>query len=175
MAFHRFARDRDGVIEFPFKILIIAIVLGITLPLILSGLDKYTKGQDYNQVEREINRLRNAITQVYSQGENASLVVEVEFPNSLEYIKVGANTSIRGYKTGKTYIDPLCYAIFYKMRNDEEKFEIVKSSVKAIPMANNTEGDGPLEFGSGHSKVVFTKRYSLKINSFFIIANHTEV
>ena len=45
MAFHRFARDRDGVIEFPFKILIIAIVLGITLPLILSGLDKYTKGR----------------------------------------------------------------------------------------------------------------------------------
>jgi len=175
VAYHRYAGDRYGVIEFPFKILIIVVVLAITLPLILSGLDRYTEAHDHNQVEREVNRLRNAIVQVYSQGENASLVIEVDLPNSLEYIKLGANTSVRGYKTGRMYVDPLCYAIFYKMKNNEEKFEIIKSSAKGIPTTNNTAGDGPLMFGSGRSKVIFTKLYSPKINAFFIMATYMEV
>ena len=174
MTFHRFEEDRNGVIEFPFKILIIVVVLAITLPLIFSGLDKYTEAQNYNQVEREVDRLKNAVVQVYSQGENASLVVEVEFPDSLEYVKLGSKIAIYSEKTQKTYVNPLSYAIFFKMENDKEEFEIVRSSAKGIPITNNTAGDGPLEFGSGRSSVFFTKLYSPEINAFYIMVTYRE-
>ena len=77
---NRLSGNRKGVVEFPFKILIIAVVLVITVPLILSGLEKYSRRQQYNEVERQVTRLENAMVQVYSQGENASLVLGLSSP-----------------------------------------------------------------------------------------------
>ena len=164
-------RDRAGVIEFPFKILIIAMVLLITVPLILSGLEKYTIAQDYNRTEREMTRLRNAIVQVYSQGENASLVLEVDFPERLDYVRLGDKLVIQDARTGRFRVNPLSNATYYRMEGDEEVSEFVKYSVRSVPVTNKS-GEGGLRFGPGASRIMLTKSFDPRVAMFFIKADY---
>jgi len=167
------SQDRAGVIEFPFKILIIAMVLLITIPLILSGLEKYTIAQDYNQTEREMTRLRNAIVQVYSQGENASLVLEVDLPDRLDYVRLGDALVLRDGQTGRFRVNPFSNATYYKMKGDEEVSEFVKYSVRSVPVSNET-GEGGLRFGPGTSRIMLTKLFDPRIDMFFIRAEYLQ-
>ncbi len=164
-------RDRAGVIEFPFKILIIALVLLITVPLILSGMEKYTIAQDYNRTEREMVRIRNAIVQVYSQGENASLVLEVELPERLDYVKLGDTLVVRDGKTGGFRVNPFSNATYYRMEGDEEVSEFVKYSLRSVPVTNES-GEGGLRFGPGTSRIMLTKLFDPRIDMFFIRAEY---
>jgi|GEM_PF-1631686 hypothetical protein len=165
------SRDRAGVIEFPFKILIIAMVLLITIPLILSGLEKYTLAQDYNQTEREMTRIRNAIVQVYSQGENASLVLEVDLPKSLDYMRLGDSLVVQIGQTGQFRINPFSNATYYRMKGGDEVLEFVKYSVRSVPVSNET-GAGGLRFGPGKSRIMLTKVFDPRIDTFFIRAEY---
>ena len=171
---YRLSRNRRGVVEFPFKILIVAVVLVITVPLILSGLEKYSRRQQYNQVEQQVTRLENAIIQVYSQGENASLALTVEFPDSTEYVRLGGKLVMREVRTGQSILNPLSSIIYYRMRDDPEKTELVESSTRSIPISNS-EGDEALELSSGRSGVILTKLFDPSIKEFFVMATYREV
>ena len=166
-------RDSAGVIEFPFKILIIAMVLLITIPLILSGLEKYTIAQDYNQTEREMTRIRNAIVQVYSQGENASLVLEVDLPDRLDYVRLGDTLVLQNGQTGHFRVNPFSNATYFRMEGGEEVSEFVKYSIRSIPVTNET-GDGGLRFGPGTSRIMLTKLFDSRVSMFFIRAEYLD-
>ncbi len=171
---NRLSGNRKGVVEFPFKILIIAVVLVITVPLILSGLEKYSRRQQYNEVERQVTRLENAMVQVYSQGENASLVLEVEFPDSTEYVRLGSKLVMREVRTGRSILNPLSTIIYYRLRDDPENTELVESSTRSIPITNQGKDDA-LELPAGRSKVVLTKLFDPSVNEFFVMATYREV
>lgn len=164
----RFSRDSEGLVEFPFKILIIAIILIITLPLIFASMERFERINDHNQSMREMDRIVSAIIQVYSQGENASLVIEVEFPDDMEYVKLGDRLEAGSKPFWRSL------GIYYKFRSGPERRVPVESGLTSIPVTD-TAKSGSLEFGSGSSKLQFIKLYSYPIDDFYVSARYLEV
>ncbi len=159
----RFYRDRRGVTELPFKIFIIAVLLTITVPLVLVGLNRYTKAQNENRVIQEIGVLENAITLVYYQGENASLVVDVDFPDIVEYVRLGDGLYGDGGSHWRSW------AIYYKLEGKGETRVPIGTTNYPISLTNSTK-DGGLRIGPGETNIMIRKAYDESIEEFFIMA-----
>ncbi len=63
--------DPSGIEGLPLQLLIVAIVLGITVPVVYAGLDAYDRGQVRTRVEGELLRLTHAAQQYAVAGGGA--------------------------------------------------------------------------------------------------------
>src|SRR5438445_12144161 len=57
------SRDQGGIEGLPLQLLIVAIVAGITAPLVYAGLDAYDRGEVARRVEGEVLRPTRAAQQ----------------------------------------------------------------------------------------------------------------
>lgn len=88
--------DKRGIEGYPLQLMIVVIILAVSLPIIFSAFDSYKKAQAESATEVEVRRIADAIIQTYNQGLGARTIIEIEFPDYVEYVKIGSN------KTDKT-------------------------------------------------------------------------
>ncbi len=131
-------------------------------------MERFEKANEYNRVSGEMDRITNTIIQVFSQGENASLVIDVEFPESIEYVKLGDRLEMSGSVFWRSL------GLYYKFIDGAEIRVPMESGTRSVPVSNST-GRGSLEFGSGRSRLQFVKVYSDALDDFFISAAYLEV
>ncbi len=115
----------EGVLDIPLDLMIVAIILLITIPVVLGVFSYYTNSSAEQQLSSEIKYLKNQIRIVYSQGNNASMVVRVSFPFGVQYIKIGGQLGS---------VDS--HLIRYKMQNGVERNTIVSYGNIAIYMSD---------------------------------------
>ena len=75
-------RDEGGIEGLPLQLLIVAIVAGITAPLVYAGLDAYDRGEVARRVEGEVLRLTRAAQQYAVAGGGGETFV-LDFHNGL--------------------------------------------------------------------------------------------
>ena len=82
-----------GGIELPVKLLISAIILGISIPVTMSYWSAYDLQQTRSDLERELELLAAQIQGVYDSGEGNSRVVEVNIRDGtfarISYVEIG--------------------------------------------------------------------------------------
>ncbi len=119
-------RSDEAVMDYPFRLLIIVIVLAIAIPSMLSALSYYRTRSAEEQLSQEANHIASAVQRVFVQGENASISIEVELPGDTEYMKIGGPLS--------DSVD--CRAIYYKLQGESEDSILVSHGRKDIPMSS---------------------------------------
>ena len=100
--------NQKGLEGLPLQLTIIAIVLGITIPIIVGALYSYDRFNTEQQLRNELGILANAVKKVFLGTLNSSDTVTLHlndgFFTKLEYIKVGGpitqttNTTMIVYK-----------------------------------------------------------------------------
>src|SRR3989304_2070275 len=84
--------DAAGIEGLPLQLLIVAIVMGITVPVVYAGLDAYDHGQVARRVEGEVLRLAHAAQQYAVAGGGAE-TLELDFRGgsftSVLYVWIG--------------------------------------------------------------------------------------
>ncbi len=105
----------DGVIDMPLRLMIIAVILILTVPVVLGVVNYYTRVATEQQLISEIHYLENQMKIVFAQGENASLVVRVTFPYGTQYVIIGGELGTVSARIIK-----------YKMENMVERQDVVK-------------------------------------------------
>lgn len=161
----RISRDERGAIELPYKILIIVILLLITVPMVLSSFNRFSSTREKTQLLTEIGKLESAMVMVYFQGENASLVVEVDIPSCVENVCLGDRLVST---TGSFWRS---WAIYYTIKGESEMRVPVEATNKPVPITNGTLNAG-LELGPGTSKILLTKLYNTEIEENYIMATY---
>ena len=142
-----FLKNERGVEEYHLRILIIAIVLVITVPIIVYSLDYYATIQQENEMGREVERVSDAITQVSIQGAGASMSIEVKLPKETDYVKIGGDLR-----------SPLNSTIRYKLTDEHEKLYVVKNQNRGIPITGDSDkGTEGVTIGGRKSQLVIEK------------------
>lgn len=139
------AGDSDGIEAYPLQLLIIAIVLAITLPIIFSAFNHYQSENDRQLLETEVLRIENALVQVYNQGLGATLYFEVDLPASTDYLKIGGSLDDK--------VGP--YIIIYKVLNNQEEYENINDGRVSIPTTDIHYGT--MELKDGHYTIKMEK------------------
>ncbi|MBS3816426.1 MAG: hypothetical protein KGY76_02560 [Candidatus Thermoplasmatota archaeon] len=119
-------RSEEAVMDYPFRLLIISIVLAIAIPSMLSALSYYRTQSAEEQLSQEVDQIASAVESVYIQGINASTVVDLDLPEETEYVEIGAPLS--------DSID--CRAIYHKIQDQSESSILVKHGREGIPMTS---------------------------------------
>lgn len=92
-----FVKNNKALEGLPLQLTIIAVVLGISIPLIFGAFFSYDKFNTEQQLRNELNILANAAKKVYLGTVNSSDSVTVHinegFFTKIEYIKIGAPIS----------------------------------------------------------------------------------
>ncbi len=139
-------RSEDGVMDYPFRLLIISIVLVIAIPTMLSALSHYRTRSAEEQLSQEANQIASAVESVYIQGVNASTSLEINLPEDTEHLKVGAPLS-RSVHTR---------AIYYQLRGQPEDSILVTHGLRGIPMTS--PHNDTLIIPEGRHRILMVKR-----------------
>ena len=77
----------------PLQLIITAIVLAITIPLMFGALQSYDKSKVENEIQSEINEFISAVQMVYVSGPGNRAIVEFNAPDGaftpIDYVKFG--------------------------------------------------------------------------------------
>ncbi|MEF8874178.1 MAG: hypothetical protein V5A88_05850 [Candidatus Thermoplasmatota archaeon] len=139
-------RSEEAVMDYPFRLLIIIIVLAIAIPMMLSALSYYQTSSAEEQLSQEVNQISSAVESVYIQGVNASTVLEVELPSDTEYVRAGAPLS--------GSVDTR--AIYYQLQGESEHSILVTHGRKGIPMSSPS--NDTLVIPGGSQKISIVKK-----------------
>ncbi len=113
----------EGVVDMPMRLLIVAAILVITVPVVLGIVNYYSVAASEQQLASGVEYLKKQIEIVYSQGDNASMVVRVSFPFGTEFVKIGGQLGSDN-----------SHLIRYKLRNGVERYTVVHYGNIAILM-----------------------------------------
>lgn len=117
-----------GVIDTPFRLLIVLVVLVVAVPLVISLVDRYSAASGEQEMLSVVNYIKDKIIMVYSMGLNASLKIEVSLPAVTEYIKIGGPLNSEE-----------SYLIRAKAYNSPERIIIIKyGNIGVKTTSNNT-------------------------------------
>lgn len=87
--------DNKGVEGLPLKLLIVAIIMGISIPAVLASWHNAERQHTENSLRSELNYLIVRIVQVYQAGPGNAVSVELNLESgvlsSIEYVLVGDN------------------------------------------------------------------------------------
>lgn len=85
--------DQRGVEGLPLKLLIVAIVMGISIPAVLASWSNAERQHTENSLRSELNYLETRIVQVYQAGLGNAISVKLHIESgmlaSIEYVLVG--------------------------------------------------------------------------------------
>ena len=121
--------NEEGVIDMPMRLMIIAAILVITVPMVLAIVQYYSAVSSENQLTNGIEYLKKQMQIVFSQGENASMVVRVTFPYGTEFVKIGGPLDT-----------PQSQLIRYKMINGVVRYTVVNYGNIGIRMMSKDGG-----------------------------------
>ena len=146
---HRPASNDNAVEGIPLKLIIIALILVIGLPMIWVGLENYDRTQKENYLKNEIEFIITTIKFVYTNGENNFQLIDVDFESSfatkVERVEIG---------DGK---DGLWSTIRYKLSNRPKVTMVIEDP--NIPVANKTDnGPDALIVREGKHSLLFTAK-----------------
>lgn len=120
------ADNSYGIETFPFRILIVVIVLTILVPVAVYGFRHYTGIQRETELRAEVIRITNLVVLVYNQAVNSALCLKLNLPDGTEYIKIGGKLG-----TGSQWL------IRYKIVGGGEQRVVVREGDNAIPMTSD--------------------------------------
>jgi hypothetical protein len=145
----RLGREDYAIEGIPLNLIIIVLALAITLPIIWLGLVNYDKIQKENDIRNEIEFMINTIKFVYTNGENNSQKIDVNFQSSfatrVEEVEIGDEPG------------GLWSTIRYKLSNGPKNTMVIEDP--NIPVANITlDGPDTLNLGEGRHMLLFTAR-----------------
>lgn len=135
------AGDESGIEGLPLKLLILAIVMGISVPSILAMWSNVERVQIENRLESEMDYLIIRIQQVHRSGPGNAMSVEVNLKSglmtSIEYVRVGDNL---GSQTRST--------IRWKLYGEAENTLLIEDQIPVC--GRNTDA---FELNEGHSSL----------------------
>jgi len=114
-------RDRRGIEGLPLQLLIVAIVAGITAPMVYAGLDAYDRGQVESRVRGELMRLVRAAQQYRIAG-GGSETLELD-------LRGGYFVPVERVLIGDEAGGPFQSAIRYRVGGDERAILAERPSV----------------------------------------------
>ena len=83
MARHRFTNDRDGVVELPFKLIIAAVIVLITVSVAYAGLESYSESSTQSGAETAAKAVIAAAADVSSLGTNSSAKARLDIKGGI--------------------------------------------------------------------------------------------
>jgi hypothetical protein len=133
--------DEKAIEGMPLKLLIVALVMGITIPSILAMWANVEKVQTENHLMSEMDYLKIRISQVYMSGLGNAITVELHLKSglmtSIEYVLVGGGLETHWKST-----------IRWKLAGEEENLVLLDNG---IPVCG---GNGEaFELHEGHSSL----------------------
>jgi len=135
------AEDERGIEGLPLKLLILAIVMGISVPSILAMWSNVERVQIENRLESEMDYLIIRIQQVHRSGLGNAMSVEVNLKSglmtSIEYVRVGDNLSSQTRST-----------IRWKLSGEAENTLLIEDQIPVC--GRNTDA---FELNEGHSSL----------------------
>lgn len=131
--------NEDAIEGMPLKLLIVALVMGITIPSVLAMWANVEKVQTENRLMSEMDYLSIRIGQVYRSGPGNIIAVDFE-------LKSGLMTSIDYVLVGGELDTPWRSTIRWKMAGEGENMIPIDDG---IPVCS--EGGQAFELSEGHS------------------------
>jgi hypothetical protein len=114
--------DDKGLEGLPLKLLITAIVMGISIPAILATWSNVEKVQVENSLQSEMNYLVLRIQQVYRAGLGNSISLDINLDS-------GMFTSIDHFLVGDDLESPLKGTIRWKLSGDSERVTLINDGI----------------------------------------------
>jgi len=115
MALHR---DAAGIEGMPLQLLIVAIVAGITVPVVYAGLDAYDRGQVETRVRGEAFRLMR-VAQQYSVAGGGAETLQVD-------LRGGAFVPLLYLRIGDHGGGPYANVVRYRIGGEDERFVLAE-------------------------------------------------
>jgi len=134
-------KDKRGLEEMPLRLMIIAIIMAITVPMIFDALGEFSEDQVESNIQEEVAKIITAIKLSYSSGVGTSIPVSVSFSDgvlcSIEYIRLGDTLN-------ETYES----IVRFKITDSPRTYVPVEPYV---PITNQQDGgdSGPLVLSAG--------------------------
>ncbi len=102
---------RRGLEGVPLKLLLVALLISTSLPIVASNMDDFQTAVGAAGVGAEASRLASSISEVHAAGEGNVRIVTVELPRGQDtWIEIGGDgidaMSVRGFSAGKA-VDPV--------------------------------------------------------------------
>lgn len=114
-------RDRDGVVELPFKLVIAGIIVIITMSIAYAGLQRFSESSLTDRVEASVSEIVAAAGDVATMGVDSSVKVKVDLTASafhrVESFTIGC---------GPDDDDIDCKGVRYRISGLSSKLTIVK-------------------------------------------------
>ncbi len=133
--------DERGIEGLPLKLLILAIVMGISVPSILAMWSNVERVQIENHLESEMDYLIIRIQQVYRSGPGNAMSVEVNLKSglmtSIEYVRLGDNLSSEMRST-----------IRWKLSGEAENTLLIEGQIPVCGRSTDA-----FELNEGHSSL----------------------
>jgi len=136
----------EGVVDMPMRLMIIAAILVITVPIVLGIVYYYAAVSSEDPFISSVDYFKKQVQIVFAQGENASMVVRVAFPFGTEFVKIGGPLGSDN-----------SHLIRYKMRNGVERYTIVNYGNIGIRLSHE---DSTLLVVGGTYDFILTKTKS---------------
>lgn len=139
----RFARDRNGAVELPLRLLIALVALAIVLPIVFALFTGYSRLDVHRVIRESLDRIFINARQVAIGGNDTMRTVRVTFPsglfNTLQSVDIGDTLRGNNLRTARYQI------------SGEPLTTIVMSSPN-VPMTNAR--NEPLKLGSGTHELI---------------------
>ena len=81
--------NRKGSMDLPIKLMVAVILVSLSVPVIIQGLDASETGMDKVQMENESSKIANSITNVYYSLTGSERTVEIEVPQGCHIVLGG--------------------------------------------------------------------------------------
>lgn len=99
--------DRRGLEGLPLKLLLVALLISTSLPVVASSIDSYRSAVGEAGMGVEISRLASSISEVYAAGEGNVRMITLELPMGQDSrIEIGGDgieaMSVRGFAAGRS-------------------------------------------------------------------------
>ncbi len=142
----RLRADDNALEDLPLRLLIIAIVMAITVPVVFVGLRDYRIERAETVLETELERLKQLGIQVYTMGVGTAQTIEIDIPDETESVTLGGPLLSRFSST-----------IWYQIQQRDRNFMLIKRG--AVSIALTTPENDALTFGAGLHTLSITKRH----------------
>jgi hypothetical protein len=126
--------DDAGIEGFPFRLLIVSVVVALTAPAVFGGLSAYDRAQVDARVRASVDRVVVAARQFYAAGGGGDRI-------DLD-LRGGPTARVEYVLFGDVLGGPLAATVRYKL-TDAPEFLYATD----VPMTS--DGDGPLRLGPG--------------------------
>ena len=135
--------DCRGIEGVPIKLLIVAIVLAITVPLIFSALRGFDRARVEQDLEAELEEFVSMVQVIYTSGPGNSVTIEFDIPG-------GAFTRVETVSFGDVPGGSMSSVIRYRLQGRAESWMVLENPNVPMTGLDNV----PLEVASGHYEIL---------------------